>query len=462
MNDPEMHAAGGQPTRQLAEFAANMSFERIPATVVEQIKLHILDGIGVCLHGSALPWTKRVAEMVLAEGGNGVAKLWGTNFRTSISQAVLVNCTAGHGFEMDDIHKESVLHPNSIAVPVALAIAGNNRNLTGRDVLTSIVAGYEVGTRVGNAATTALFLNGFHPQGTSGTFVAAAAAGRLLGLGATAMQNALGVAGSMGAGLMASQEGAMVKRLHAGRAAQSGVYAAMLAQHGFTGIPDILEAEYGGFLSGFARNYKLEKLTAGLGSDWEASKVGFKMYPNVTSIHAALDALRALQVENGLNSHDIRLIEVGCGHMTYVHTAWRYEPKGVTAAQMNLFYGLSVMALRGQVTAADYTDDRIADPAVLAFMDRIRPFEDHEIEARGPESRHAATVRLHTSSGQILRHDVWKRRGSPENPVTNEEVQAKFFANVAGRIGPADAQRIASLVADLESLPNLDELNALL
>jgi aconitate decarboxylase len=456
-------ADAGQPTRILAAFAAALRYEDIPAAVVEKIKLHILDGIGVCLHGAALPWTRRVADMAIAEGGNGAAALWGhKGARTSVSQAVLVNCTAGHAFEMDDIHKESVLHPNSLAVPVALALAGAGSGLDGRAVLAGIVAGYEVGTRVGNAATTALFLNGFHPQGTSGAFVAAATAGRLLGLGAAALQDALGIAGSLGAGLMAAQEGAMVKRLHCGRAAQSGVYAAFLAQRGFTGISNVLEADYGGFLSSFARDYKLEKLTAGLGQHWEAGQVGFKMYPNVTSIHAALDALQALQVAYGLKADDILSIEVGCGHMTYVHTAWEYKPVSVTAAQMNLFYGLSVMALRGQVTAADYTDERIAEPAVLAFMTRIKPFEDPAIESRGAAFRHACTMTVRTVGGQVLTHDIWARRGSPENDVSYEEVEAKFHGNVAGRLPAADAKRIAVLVKDFDELASMDELNALL
>ncbi|MDB5821503.1 MAG: hypothetical protein JWR21_207 [Herminiimonas sp.] len=461
-NNTAKSTEGAQPTRQLAEFAAALQFDDIPAAVIQKIKLHILDGIGVCLHGAALPWTKKVADMVVAEGGNGTATLWGNGARTSVSQAVMVNCMAGHAFEMDDIHKESVLHPNSLAVPVALAIAGTNPSLNGRDVLTAIIAGYEVGTRVGNAATTALFLNGFHPQGTSGAFVAATAAGRLLGLGADAMQNALGIAGSMGAGLMAAQEGAMVKRLHAGRAAQSGVYAAMLAQRQFTGISNVLEAEYGGFLSAFARDYKLERLTAGLGKDWEAGKVGFKMYPNVTSIHAALDAMKFIQLKHELKAEDIRQIEVGCGHMTYVHTAWDYTPVSVTAAQMNLFYGLAVMASRGAVTAADYTDERIADPAVLAFIDRIKPFEDSGIESRGPEFRHAATIKVHTVSGQVFSHDIWARRGSPENPVSYEEVEQKFFDNVANCIALPAAKAIATLVKDFETLATMDELNALL
>ena len=187
-----------------------------------------------------------------------------------------------------------------------------------------------------------------------------------------------------------------------------------------------------------------------------------KMYPNVTSMHAALDAYRHLQTTHGLRPDDIERIEVGCGHMTYVHVAWPYRPVSVTAAQMNLFYGLSVLALRGSLTVDDYDEDRIDDPSVLDFMRRIHPFEDERIESRGPAARHAATVKVLTRSGAMLSHDVWGRRGSPENPVAREDVEAKFFSNVARRIPADTARRIADLVNRLDTLASIDELTALL
>src|SRR5712672_2373286 len=318
-------------TRDLARFAVETRGSEIPDDVIARVKLSFLDGLGVCLHGSTLPWTRKVFEIVQEEGGKNVASLWGSGHRTSLTNAVLVNITAGHGFEMDDMHKESIVHPNSLAVPAALALAEVDPSLSGSDIVTALTLGYEVGLRIGNAATTSLFLNGFHPQGTSGAFVAAATAGRLLGLDALQMQHALGIAGSLGAGLMAAQEGAMVKRLHAGRAAQGGLMAALLAKRGFTGISDVVEAGYGGFLSSFSRTPNVERLMVGLGEDWEAGKVGFKMYPNVTSIHAALDALRSVLVEDGVTAAQIAEIRVGCGHMTFVHTAWEYHPAGITA-----------------------------------------------------------------------------------------------------------------------------------
>ena len=449
-------------TRALARFAAETADRAIPSDVVERIKLSFLDGLGVCLRGTTFPWTRMVREVVQAEGGNEIASLWGSGTRTSLTNAVLFNGAAGHAFEMDDIHKESIVHPNSLAVPVALALAEADPALSGRAIVTALALGYEVGLRIGNAATTALFLNGFHPQGTTGTFVAAATAGRLLGLDTARMQHALGIAGSMGAGLMAAQEGAMVKRLHAGRAAQSGLMAALLAKRGFTGISDIVEASYGGFLSSFARTPDAARLLDGLGTDWEAGKVGFKMYPNVTSIHAALDGMRAILVEDGVTAPRIAEIGVGCGHMTFVHTAWEYRPVGTTAAQMNMFYGLSVMAQRGNVSATDYSDDTIADPDILAFIPRIKVAVDPEIERKGPAFRHAARVVVRTTDGRSHSRDVWHRRGSPENPVSRGEVEEKFSANVDGLLDVDAARRLQSLAARLEALPDAREVIAIM
>jgi 2-methylcitrate dehydratase PrpD len=446
-------------THELAKFAAATRFEQIPVEVIERIKLSLIDGLGVCLQGSTLPWTRIVHEVIREEGGKPAASVWGRGQRTSLTNAVLVNSTAGHAFEMDDIHKESIVHPNSLAVPVAMALAEADPSIRGRDIALALAVGYEVGLRIGNAATMSLFLNGFHPQGTSGAFVAATTAGKLLGLDTEQMQNALGIAGSMAAGLMAAQEGAMVKRLHAGRAAQGGLLAALLAKRGFTGTSDVVEASYGGFLSSFARTPNPARLLEGLGSDWEAGKVGFKMYPNVTSIHAALDAFRSILIEEKLTFSEISEIHVGCGHMTFVHTAWEYRPTGVTAAQMNMYYGLSVMALRKDVTAADYSEAEIGNPETMSFIPRIRIEEDAELEDRGATFRHAARLRVLTADGRAFTREVLHRRGSPENPVQWPDIERKFCSNVDGLLNARVRTRLIELCSSLEKLPTVIDIN---
>lgn len=449
-------------SRTLAEFSSRIEYDDLPAEVIERMKLSVLDSLGCVLHGNSLPWTGRVLDMVRIEGGMTVASVFGSNVRTSISQAVLVNATGGHAFELDDIHKESIVHPGSIAVPVALALSEGRQPVSGRELVAAIVAGYEIGTRVGNAATMSLFYRGFHPQGSSGVFVAAATAARSLRLDAERTQHALGIVGSQAGGLMAAQEGAMVKRLHSGRAAQSGVYAALLAERGFTGISDVLEAGYGGFLSTYSGEANPRRLTDGLGSEWEAGKIGYKPHACVTSIHTALDALAAMMHEHNLAADDITSLDIGLSNMTYVHCAWEYKAQGVTAAQMNVYYGLAVIAVDGVAFVEQYRPERLRDERLLDFIGRVTARVDPEIDAMGPPFRHAARVTLLTRDGRTLRHEILNRRGSPENPLGREDIEYKFRQVTASVLRHQDAERLIQLVARLERLEDLGELISIL
>jgi 2-methylcitrate dehydratase PrpD len=448
-------------TRELARFCAQLRFEDIPAEVVERIKLSLLDSIGVCLHGVTLPWTRHVQAMVEAEGAAPQASIFGSGRKTSIANAVLVNSTAGHAFELDDIHKESIIHPGSLAFPVALACAESKRNAAGRELLSAMVAGYEVGARVGNAATVRLLLKGFHPQGTSGAFTAAASAAHMLGIDAAATQHAFGIVGSQAGGLMAAQEGAMVKRFHSGRAAQSGVYSALLAQRGFTGIEDVLEAAYGGYLVTHSDAPAPQKLTAGLGTTWETLNVGYKPYASVTSIHTALDALADIMRENKLGADDIAEVEASLSQATYVHCAWEYKAQGVTAAQMNLYYGLAMIALDGTAFVDQYREERLRDPRVLAFIPRIKARIDPEIEAMGAQFRHAARVRVTTRDGREFHAELLNRRGSAENPLAPADIEYKFRQVVRSCLAPAQVERVVALVRDFDKASDCAELAAI-
>lgn len=449
-------------TRDLAQFAAALRFEDIPREAVECIKLSVLDSIGCCLFGATLPWTRKVAALVEGESAQPVASLMGMGRKSSVSLAVLVNSTAGHAFELDDIHKESIVHPGSLATPVAMAYAEAAGGAPGRDVVTAMIAGYEVGTRVGSAATMSLFLRGFHPQGTSGAFVAAATAGRMLKLDAGQMQHALGIVGSQAGGLMAAQEGAMVKRFHSGRAGQSGVYSAELARRGFTGITDVLEARYGGYLSTYSDQPNPQRLTAGLGTVWETVNVGYKPHASVTSIHTALDALADLMREHKLKADDIAEVDAGLSHMTHVHCAWEYKAQGVTAAQMNLYYGLAVIALDGMAFVDQYREDRLRDPQILGFIKRVRAHVDPGIEAMGAAFRHAARVTVKTRDGRTLKREILHRRGSPENPLQPADVEYKFRNVARACLTQAHTDRIMKLVGALETLDSTAELIGIL
>ncbi len=459
-------------TRDLARFGAALRYEDIPADAIARIKLSLLDSLGCCLFGATLPWTQKVAALAEQEGAKPVATLIGLGRKTSASLAALVNGTSGHAFELDDIHKESIVHAGSIATPVALGLAEARGKISGRDVLTAMVAGYEIGHRVGNAATMSLFFRGFHPQGTSGAFVAAATAARMLNLDATQFQHALGMAGSQAGGLMAAQEGAMVKRFHSGRAAQSGVYAAQLASQGFTGILDVLEAPYGGYLSTYSDNPNPSRLTDGLGNaglgnkghstTWETLNVGYKPHASVTSIHSALDALSELMKEHGIKAGDIAKVETGLSPMTHVHCAWEYKAQGVTAAQMNLYYGMAVIALDGAAFTEQFREVRLSDPQILDFISHITAYVDPEIEKMGAPFRHASRVKITARNGNVFEKLSLHRRGSPENPLSPEEVVHKFRNVVAPCMDKAAAEKIIAAVDAFETLTDINAVMPLL
>ena len=418
-------------TKSLAKFAVELEFNKIPENILNYLKLLFLDGVGCCVHGNTLEWTKTLREVVTNKEDINQCSIIGTNKKTTLLNAVLINSTAGHGFESDDIHRESILHPNSIIVPVSINVAEKIGNINGKKFLTSVVAGYEVATRIGSAAGTELLLRGFHPQGTHGTIAAAITAGKLMDFSTDQMVHAIGIAGSLGAGLMAAQEGAMVKRLHSGRAAQAGVLAAQLSAKNFTGIQNIVEADYGGFLSSFSGKNDFNRSIRNLYKEWECMNTGIKPYASVTSIHTALDCLKNIMEKNNISVKNIKNIKAKISHPTYVHCAWNYKNHNITSAQMNIYYGLALIALEGELFVNQFSKDKISNPEILNFMKKITAEVDPKIESLGHEFRHMASIELTTNDNKKFSHTEKYRKGSPENPLTKDQIISKFKTLVA-------------------------------
>ena len=450
---------GNNTTEILSEFSANLTFEDIPKKVLEHIKLLFLDGVGCCIHGNTLPWTKTLMEVVLNNTDIQECTIIGTGIKTSLLNATLINSTAGHGFESDDIHRESILHPNSIIVPVSINVSEKIKNISGKDFLTAVVAGYEVATRVGSAAGTELLLRGFHPQGTHGTIASTVTAAKLMNLNRSQTLHAIGIAGSLGAGLMAAQEGAMVKRLHSGRAAEAGVLAAELAAKKFTGISNIIEADYGGFLSSFSGKNNFVRSTDQLGEVWECANTGIKPYSSVTSIHAALDCLKTIMRNNKIISSDIKQIKAKISHPTYVHCAWAYENHNVTSAQMNIYYGLALMALEGELFVDQFSAEKISNPEILGYMKKISAEVDPEIEKLGHEFRHMASVELITNDNKKFIHTEKFRKGSPENPIPRNEILEKFNSLAKFSYDHEKIENIKEKIEKIEKSNNIDLFN---
>src|SRR5258708_6719792 len=325
-------------TRGLAQYIAGLEYDAIPIEVRERLKLVMLDALGCALYGADLEWCRILRSTLATIDKSPACAVWGTRERLSAPHAALANGTQVQSFELDDVHRAGVLHVGAVVLPALIAVAETRRNLSGRDFLAAAAAGYETGPRVGLCMGPEHIGQGWHSGATVGVFAAGAAAARGLRLNVEKTVHALGIAGTQSAGLMAAQYGAMVKRMHAGRASQSGLYGALLAEQGFTGIENVFEAEYGGFCTTFSRSqdrFPPPQLPAGLGDTWQTMAVSLKFYACVASNHTALDALRALQAPHGFGAADVERLVVHGSLITADYFGWQYLPYGMTSGQLS-------------------------------------------------------------------------------------------------------------------------------
>ncbi len=451
-------------TQRLAQFSSSLRFEHLPGEVVSKAKLSILDTLGCCIFGASLEPVKKLATMIGMENSAGRATVFGMPLRTSAALAALLNGTSAHSFQLDEIHLEATLHPGSLALAAAFAMAESDQQIGGRDLVTAIVAADEVGTRVGLAAKGGMFKSGFHNQGTTGVFVAVAAAARILGLDSHQTRHAFGIAGSQAAGLMAVQDGAMTKSFHSGRAAQSGVYAAQLAKLGYTGIPDVLEAPYGAFFSSFVDDWSESALTEGLGTRWETLRIGFKPAPASNGSITAMMAIDKIMREKKLAAKNIDIVTAYVSHNTMHHCGWPYEAEriqGVLSAQMNLRYGIAVMALERQFGVEQFQESKIRNPDILKFIDRIHVEHEPKFEAENGRFRVACRLVVRLTDGTEHESTVLYRKGSPEAPMSSEELVNKFRTLSKG-IGDQRIEKIIEIVSHIEDRETLTELSVLL
>jgi aconitate decarboxylase len=458
--------ADNRYTRGLAEFISGLRYEQIPSEVRTRLKLLMLDSLGCALFGAGLEWSRILRRTLAAVDTSRGASLWGTDEQLSAPHAALINGTAVQGFELDDVHRQGVLHVGAVTLPALFAaietMAGRTAGgFTGRDLLRAAVAGYEVGPRVGMCMGQEHIGQGWHSGATVGVFSAAAGASAALGLGADATVHALGIAGTQSAGLMAAQYGAMVKRMHAGRSAQSGLYGALLAREGFTGIADVFESEYGGFCSTFSRSldrFRLEELTAGLGERWETMRISLKFYSCVGSNHTTLDAIRTMQARHPFGPEEVERIVVHGSQVTMDHVGWKYRPEGLTSAQLNLPFCVATLLIEGDCFVDQFSDAIVADKARMALAQRVEVQHDAGITARGSRFRHMVRVVVHLRDGTRLEETVEAPRGSESSFASEADVVAKFMELATHAVPPPAAERIVGLVLGLERLEDGSEV----
>ena len=452
-------------TRAIAEFVSGLTYAQIPAEVRERIKLLILDSLGCAIYGADLEWCRILRDTLEALDTSRTTSIWGTSRKLSSPHAALINGTQVQGFELDDVHRTAVLHVGAVTLPALIAAAESHANLSGRDFLTAAVAGYEIGPRVGLCMGQEHIGQGWHSGATVGVFSAAAGAARALKLSTDATVHALGIAGTQSSGLMAAQYGAMVKRMHAGRAAQSGLYAALLASRGFTGIVDVFEAPYGGFCTTFSRSndrFDLAQLSAGLGERFETMRISLKFYACVGSNHTTLDAIRDIRKRHPFSLDDIDNIVVHASQVTVDHAGWPYKPAGLTAAQLNLAFCVATLLIAGDVSVDEFAPDCVADPARIALAGKVKVVHDPAITALGAAHRHRVHVEVHFRDGSAERETREAPRGSEHAFANADDIARKFRKLSRGAMPARQQDALIDAVLRLDELPDSRTLIELL
>jgi aconitate decarboxylase len=455
----------GPYSQRVAGYVAGLRYEDLPDAVRSRIKLLVLDTLGCALYGADLPWSRILRTTLAGVDASGSAAVWGTGTRLSAPHAVLVNGAQIQGFELDDVHARGVMHVGAVVLPALAAVAELRAPMDGRRFLTAAVAGYEIGPRVGICMGPEHIGQGWHSGATVGVFSAVAGAASALGLSEERTVHALGIAGTQSSGLMAAQYGSMVKRMHAGRASQSGLYAALLADAGYTGIRNVFESEYGGFCTTFSRShdrFDLEQLTRGLGEQFETMRISLKFYSCVASNHTTLDALRLLREAHPFGPEDVERITVHGSRVTVDHVGWPYEPEGVTAAQLNLPFCVAALLVEGEVFVDQFTETTIVDEALIALSRKVRVVEDPAITAQGASARHFVRVEVELRDGTNLQQSVEAARGSEQRFASEADVVRKFDLLTRDVIPKERSERLAAMVLQLERCEDVSEILDLL
>jgi 2-methylcitrate dehydratase PrpD len=438
---------------QLARHFASLDYDRIPGDNRADAKRLVLDYLGVAIAGSQTESGRIAREFSAKTGGIPEATLISSPERVPAVHAAFANAIASHSVELDDVDVLALFHFSPPVVSAALATA-ERVSAGGRELITAVVAGCEMMARLSEAMNPSLRDRGFHTTPTCGVFGAAVAAARLLRLDAGGIVSALGLAGAQAAGLMEMYGPSMQKRFNPGPAARNGVTAAVMAELGFTGAATIFEGERG-VCRAYSDAADLAPLTRGLGTEFPIF-IEFKPYACARPIHNAIDCALIIRGKHRPRLEDIR------GIVVQRHPAWaRYHaiPRPTTyhEAQMSLPYSVAVALKEGAALLPQYTDEKLADLEIgrLAQLVRIEP--DPSLP-RGVSCRMSVEI----AGRESLSAQVDHPKGSIENPMTGDEMNAKVHLLADDILGGTQVARVIETVGRIEDVRDLRELTGLL
>jgi 2-methylcitrate dehydratase PrpD len=436
----------------LARNINTLRYDRLPKQAIGWAKMAMIDTIGAALAGAREPCTKIVEQVTrLDKTGGGACLVFGGSKRARALDATLINGTAAHAIDYDDTSKTMSGHPSAVIVPAIIAL-GEEINSDGQSIIEAYVAGFETGTGIGRGVNFHHYEKGWHPTATLGIFGAAAACARLLKLSDEQLATALSIGVSLSAGVKANF-GSMTKPLHAGTAARNGLFAALLAQDGFTASGDAFEQSQGFFeVFNGSGNYDANKITSNWGNPLDIIKPGIsiKQYPCVYSVHAAVDAAILLRNQSALKYEQIATVEVCMHRRRLLPHTMKPATSGLNA-KFSLPYIIARALMDGRLTIEHFEGDAYAEPAVQALMGKIvtKPHFDDNKDYSG-------TVTVTLKDGTKRSESVVSPRGrGPENPLSDEDLKLKF-QNCASRLLPA--AKIESVYDKLSILEKLDSI----
>lgn len=449
----------------LASFVGTLTFEDLPPEVVDRAKYFCLDLLGVALRGSTTPSAQAVTGALARVGRFGPSVVWGTSHRALPEYAALANGIAAHSIELDDVSNAASLHPGVVVFPAALA-CGDLVAVDGKTFITAVAAGYDVIVRLGRALKPEEhYARGFHPTGTCGAFGAAALSGRLLGLKEEALLQALGIAGSQAAGSMEFlAQGTWTKRMHAGWAAHSGLWAALLAREGFTGPTTIIEGR-SGFLQAYSGDPNPDLVLEELGEVFHITRTSVKPHACCRYNQGPIDCILQIVRQHHVEARGVEKVTVGVlgagFNIVAAPEEQKRNPTSVTDMQFSMPFGAAVALLYGRAFLSEYTEEVARRPEVRELMNRVQCVQDPALDSRFPRLW-PAWAEIQITDGHTLRAEIEYPKGDPENALSWGELKEKFSDLSTPVLSEERQRKIITTVEALEALKDIRELTGLL
>ena len=436
-------------TATLAEFVESTTLNDVDDDAIEHAKKAIQDYVGVALFGSHHEVGDKVYDYLDAYGGEGDATVFQRPPK-SPPAAALANGAFGHAVDYDDTFESIVIHPTSPVFAAALASADEVDDATGADLLLGYIVGCEVAYRVGHSTYPEHYQNGWHSTGTAGSFGAAAAAASVIGLDAETTAHAFGITASSSSALK-KNFGTMTKPLHAGHAAQMGVRGALLAREGFTADPEIFEGDIGyNRVMTVDDAYDPSEITDGLSEEWAVLDIGFKPYPSGVITHAAMDAMRNLVTEHDLTPDNVEEVVVTLEEAANEMLHHR-QPSNELEAKFSIEFCLAAILREGDAGVHEFTDEYVTEDETQKTISKV--IRDFEEDLFGDDfAGYGAIVRVKTTDGEEFSEEIRHAPGSPNNPVSEERLGAKFTECAETRLSSDEAEALADAIDVLEDI----------